>query len=82
MVLIDPSRIRVAMHVVGVDGHVVGVVKAVDAVASRVDRPFRRDIYIPHFAVPDVVGDYRAARHPRRPCGRHGLAHALRVGMG
>jgi hypothetical protein len=57
MVLIDPSRIRVAMHVVGVDGHVVGVVKAVDAVASRVDRPFRRDIYIPHFAVPDVVGD-------------------------
>jgi hypothetical protein len=57
MVLIDPSHIRVGMCVVGVDGQTVGVVKAVDAVASLIDRPCQRDIFIPHFAVPEVAED-------------------------
>ena len=52
--LIHAADVKEGMLVVGADGAPVGVVKAVTAVASLVDRPLKRDIFVPHYAIPAI----------------------------
>ena len=43
------------MAVVGADGGHIGVLKDVNATSVLVDRPWRRDVYVPFDAIRDVV---------------------------
>jgi hypothetical protein len=51
------AYVRVGLQVVGADGEIVGVVKAVDAGGSLVHRRLRRDIWVPHYVRPRVEGE-------------------------
>jgi hypothetical protein len=50
------GQIEVGMKVIGIDGHVVGRVKAVRGADFLLDRPMARDLYVPFqfvLSVPD-----------------------------
>jgi len=53
---VDPEQIRPGMEVIGVDGELVGTVKAVRSADVLVDRPLARDVYVPIDAVQAIVG--------------------------
>ena len=51
------EQVRVEMEVVGADGARVGFVKAVGRQDILVDRPQRRDVYVPLAAIREVTGE-------------------------
>ena len=54
---VDPEWVRPGMEVVGVDGELVGSVKAVRGPDFLVDRPLARDVYVPIGAIQAIVGE-------------------------
>ena len=52
--VIDGFSAARGMPVVGADGEQVGLLKDMDALTILVDRPLRRDVYVPHTALQGV----------------------------
>ena len=55
--MLDRTRVRVGMDVVGNDADRVGQVKDVRDTDFLVDRSMQRDVYVPYSAIRDVDGN-------------------------
>ena len=69
------EQVREAMEVVGADGRRVGFVAAIRRDDILVDRPLRRDIYVPFSAVREVTGEQVVLRIPAAEVDRQGWPH-------
>ena len=63
------------MDVVGADGERVGRLKDVDASSVLVDRPLKRDIYVPHAAIQGVRDNRIVLTIPADEVDRMGWPH-------
>ncbi len=69
---VDPQFIKVGMEVVGTDGELAGMVKAVDAGAIHVDRPLARDVLVPLDAIQAILSGGGLEGSPRVVLGIRG----------